>query len=388
MDDPRRAHDADVAAPARHPRGEVPRLGAEPARRRSRRCAAREIRTRIGILSTDVLASAFWVSIEHAGRLRRAWHLRAARRQAHRAAGVLVPRAVRDARGAVRADLAPHWRASQHARVAAARLAQLLRGARRGRRTSASSRRPDTPIAAARRDGCGPLRRCAQRPRSSAASLEVPAGHAVAIVGPVGAGKSTLLRVLARDPAADVRQRRLRLAARARACAYVPQEAFILNASVRENIVLRHRATTRAAATSARADHRRLRARPGPRGDAGGARHGDRRARRQPLGRAEAARGAGARVLTTGPASCSSTIRCRPSTCIPRTRSSSACCSAAARDVTRVVVTHRLAHLARFDHVVFLVEGRIAAQGTLRGAAAARPRVPRLSAASADAQAA
>lgn len=70
-------------------------------------------------------------------------------------------------------------------------------------------------------------------------TLNIAAGQSVAIIGTVGAGKSTLLRTLAGlhvtqhgkatfpNLPSDVRPR----------SGYVPQEAFILNATVRENIV-------------------------------------------------------------------------------------------------------------------------------------------------------
>jgi ATP-binding cassette subfamily B protein len=75
-------------------------------------------------------------------------------------------------------------------------------------------------------------------------SLRVPAGATVGIVGPTGSGKSTLVSLLARlyDPprgavlldGRDVRD--LPLAALRGAVAFVPQEAFLFSATVRENV--------------------------------------------------------------------------------------------------------------------------------------------------------
>jgi len=75
-------------------------------------------------------------------------------------------------------------------------------------------------------------------------SLRVPAGATVGIVGPTGSGKSTLVSLLARlhDPppgtvlldGRDVRD--LPLASLRGAIAFVPQEAFLFSATVRENV--------------------------------------------------------------------------------------------------------------------------------------------------------
>jgi ATP-binding cassette subfamily B protein len=79
-------------------------------------------------------------------------------------------------------------------------------------------------------------------------SLRVPAGATVGIVGPTGSGKSTLVSLLPRlfDPppgtvfldGRDVRDLALeRLRA---AIAFVPQEAFLFSATVRENVAFGH----------------------------------------------------------------------------------------------------------------------------------------------------
>jgi len=75
-------------------------------------------------------------------------------------------------------------------------------------------------------------------------SLRVPGGATVGIVGPTGSGKSTLVSLLARlhDPppgtvlldGRDVRD--LPLASLRGAIAFVPQEAFLFSATVRENV--------------------------------------------------------------------------------------------------------------------------------------------------------
>ena len=76
--------------------------------------------------------------------------------------------------------------------------------------------------------------------------LEIPAGQTVAVVGATGSGKSTLAMLLVRlwDPVTGVVSldgRDLRRFARAelpREAAFVPQEAFLFNESVRGNITL------------------------------------------------------------------------------------------------------------------------------------------------------
>jgi ATP-binding cassette, subfamily B, bacterial len=76
-------------------------------------------------------------------------------------------------------------------------------------------------------------------------SLSIPAGTTLAIVGPTGVGKSTLLSLLLRlyDPDAgvvridDVDLRRFRLASLRERIALVPQEPWIMDGSIRDNVV-------------------------------------------------------------------------------------------------------------------------------------------------------
>jgi ATP-binding cassette subfamily B protein len=75
-------------------------------------------------------------------------------------------------------------------------------------------------------------------------SLRVPAGTTIGIVGPTGSGKTTLVSLLARlhDPppgtvALDGRDvRDLSLSDLRKAIAFVPQEAFLFSATVKENV--------------------------------------------------------------------------------------------------------------------------------------------------------
>ncbi len=77
-------------------------------------------------------------------------------------------------------------------------------------------------------------------------SLHVPPGEKVLITGPPGSGKSTLLKLIARLYEPDsgrilidgVDLRRIRNSTLRRIIAYVPQEPFIFNRSIRENIAL------------------------------------------------------------------------------------------------------------------------------------------------------
>jgi len=93
-------------------------------------------------------------------------------------------------------------------------------------------------------------------------TLAIPAGSRVAVVGPSGAGKSTLIGLLLRlyDPSEgrilfdgrDIRE--ATLASIRRQLAIVPQETYLFNASIRENIGLgRDGASDEQVASSARA---------------------------------------------------------------------------------------------------------------------------------------
>jgi ATP-binding cassette, subfamily B, bacterial len=90
--------------------------------------------------------------------------------------------------------------------------------------------------------------RFSHTPRTAAlrgVSLRIPAGETVAIVGPTGCGKSTLLKLLLRfyEPSSGrltidgEALAGLRLADLRAAIAYVPQEPFFFNGTIRENIL-------------------------------------------------------------------------------------------------------------------------------------------------------
>jgi ATP-binding cassette subfamily B protein/subfamily B ATP-binding cassette protein MsbA len=75
-------------------------------------------------------------------------------------------------------------------------------------------------------------------------TLEIPAGHAVALVGPSGAGKSTLCDVIARfhDPTEGVVEldgidiRKIELQSYRRLIAVVEQDVFLFEGTIRENL--------------------------------------------------------------------------------------------------------------------------------------------------------
>lgn len=85
----------------------------------------------------------------------------------------------------------------------------------------------------------------AREPALVDASLDVPAGNSVALVGPTGAGKSTLADIILGVISPDVGEARLggldpRLAIDRwpGAIAYVPQQVALIEGSVRENVAL------------------------------------------------------------------------------------------------------------------------------------------------------
>ena len=83
-------------------------------------------------------------------------------------------------------------------------------------------------------------------PALAGVDVVLPPGHTLGIVGPTGAGKSTLLALIARFYEPDEGEIRLggralgdyRLEALRAAIGYVPQEAVLFSASLRENIAL------------------------------------------------------------------------------------------------------------------------------------------------------
>jgi ABC-type multidrug transport system fused ATPase/permease subunit len=324
----------------------------------------REIRTRVGVVSTDVLASAIWVSTGSVA--------------AFAGLGCFVMLGgelsapllfaclslfgmLEEPFGVISHTLAK----LEHARVASTRLQQYFDAATRpqderelsapeqaiGVRASALVARYHGADAAALED----------------ATLDIPPGAAVAIVGPVGAGKSTLLRLLGgiEWPSAgrvDYTFQAPGEAARPRS-AYVPQEAFILNATLRENIEfgadgdsgpdrdpLASIAADCALSLDLAALPAGLQTEIGERGVnlSGG--------QKQRVALARAVYHRPGLVCLDDPLSAVDVHT--EDALVQRLL------FGRWRGVTRIMVTHRLAHLPRFDHVVFVAQGRIAAQGT------------------------
>ncbi|MGZ3658555.1 MAG: ATP-binding cassette domain-containing protein [Bdellovibrionota bacterium] len=194
-------------------------------------------------------------------------------------------------------------------------------------------------------------------------SLSLLPGQSVAIVGPVGSGKSTLLHALLREVPLregslsylDLRRKTLNPRT-----AYVPQEAFIVNGSLVENLEFGglkcpERLETALRVSCLEEDIPQLPAglftEIGERGVnlSGG--------QKQRVSLARAVMHEPSLVLLDDPLSAVDA----------RTEEQLAerLIFGHWRNLTRVVVTHRLACLGRFDKVLFLVEGKVRGCGTL-----------------------
>lgn len=194
-------------------------------------------------------------------------------------------------------------------------------------------------------------------------TIDIKPGSAVAIVGAVGSGKSTLLRALIGiqvPTSGGVTYDGIPIGVRPRA-AYVPQEAFIMNASIYDNVVFGDEGEgSLDAILTACALQPDLATMPlglsteiGERGVnlSGG--------QKQRVALARAAWHRPGVVFLDDPLSAVDvhTEEMLVNDLLFGVWS----------DITRVAVTHRLAHLRRFDHIVFLEHGRVLAQGTFEG---------------------
>ncbi|MBU3699239.1 MAG: ATP-binding cassette domain-containing protein [Candidatus Kapabacteria bacterium] len=191
--------------------------------------------------------------------------------------------------------------------------------------------------------------------------LDIAPGASIAIIGTVGAGKSTLLRTLAGlhvPTTGSVVATNISPAERPR-IGYVPQEAFIMNASVEENILF-----------GEDIDHERL----------NGAIHDsalDADLRLMPAGRATEIGERGVN-LSGGQKQRVSLARAayyRPGLVLLDDPLSAvdvhteevlvdSLLFGAWKNITRVVVTHRLAHVHRFDMIILMEKGSVIARGT------------------------
>ncbi len=199
----------------------------------------------------------------------------------------------------------------------------------------------------------------APAPAVAPCSLRIAAGSSVAIVGPVGAGKSTLLRTLLSiqvPQGGTVTPTGLQADERART-AWVPQEAFILNTSVRENIMF-------GAETDLELDdvlHDCALAHDVQRMQAGlDTEIGERGVN---LSGGQKQRVALARAAWHQPGLVGLDDPLSAVDVDTEAHLVNNLLFGRWAGITRLVVTHRLAHLSRFDVVVFMQEGRIVCMG-------------------------
>lgn len=201
----------------------------------------------------------------------------------------------------------------------------------------------------------------ATEPALQALNLNIAPGSSVAIIGSVGAGKSTLLRTLAGlhvPTSGSVSSTGISATERPR-IGYVPQEAFIMNASVRENILfgetsdderLKGAIHDSALEPDLQIMPAGLETEIGERGVnlSGG--------QKQRVSLARAAYAQPGIVLLDDPLSAVDVHT--ESTLVE------SLLFGAWKSITRIVVTHRLAHLHRFDMIVLMQKGAIVACGT------------------------
>ncbi len=320
-----------------------------------------EIRTRIGVVSSDTLASAIWVStatvVAFSGFGAFVW-LGGALSAPLVFACLALFAMLEEPFGLISHILAR----LQHARVASQRLDAYFAAPERMQDERARDR-AGTPQSIHCADVSVHYVGAAA-PALEVARLEIAPGEAVAIVGPVGSGKSTLLRVLgriqlpARGTVTHTGEARPRVA-------YVPQEAFTLNASLHANIRFGSEAsetlpsTELAAIISDCALLPDLAAMPSGLeteiGERGVNLSGGQKAR---VALARAAYHRPGVVLLDDPLSAVDVHT--EDLLVERLL------FGRLQRATRVVVTHRLAHLDRFDRVVFVSGGRVVAHGPYR----------------------
>jgi ABC-type multidrug transport system fused ATPase/permease subunit len=208
--------------------------------------------------------------------------------------------------------------------------------------------------------------------------LRIEPGSSVAIVGAVGSGKSTLLRVMAALHHVDVgtlAYEGLAPTVRPRT-AYVPQEAFIMNASVRENITFGGHQTQMGSdhvdddlasiLHDCALDHDIAMMSAGFETEIGERGVNLSGGQKQRVALARAAHAEPGLVFLDDPLSAvdHDTERLIVDRLLFHRW----------RSITRVVVTHRLAHLAAFDRVIVLEKGRIVADGPFADVQHAVPR--------------
>lgn len=187
--------------------------------------------------------------------------------------------------------------------------------------------------------------------------LAIAPGEAVAVIGPVGCGKTSLLLAMLGE--ISHRSGRIEFTGIGEALprlAYVPQEAFLLNASLRHNITFGAVDERLAGALHAACLEEDVAAFPnGLETEIG--EHGVNLSggQKQRVSLARAMLQDPGLVLLDDPLS--AVDFATENALVERL------VFGEWRDVTRIVVTHRLAHLVRFDRVVFVENGEIAAVG-------------------------
>jgi subfamily B ATP-binding cassette protein MsbA len=269
--------------------------------------------------------------------------------------------------------LQPHAAALMHARVALMTLEGAMDNVADLGRAADLHPLPSGPLPAAapvrgiRLDGVGFRHAGARSEALSDVMAEIPAGRTTAVVGPSGAGKSTLLGLICRlaDPTSGAvlvdgqDLRRFDVAGWRRRIAVVPQDVFLFNASIRENIAYGQPGATEAeivAAAKAAFAHDFIAALP-----AGyDTQAGDRGLR---FSGGQRQRLALARAILVAPDVLILDEATNALDGMAERLVQDALDQQAGRR-TVIVVAHRLSSVERADHVILLDHGRVAATGS------------------------
>ncbi|MNK08114.1 putative ABC transporter ATP-binding protein [compost metagenome] len=199
-----------------------------------------------------------------------------------------------------------------------------------------------------------------ESPTLSHITFEVKRGGAVAIVGPVGSGKSSLLFSVLGEmkiSQGEITYDGIEEAERPR-LAYVPQEAYIVNSTLLENILFGEKATgeeLRRALHASCLDKDMKEWKAGLRTEIGEKGVNLSGGQKQRVGLARAYLSNAQVVLLDDPLSAvdadTENLLCER------------LIFGAWKNKTRIMVTHRLEHLGSFDEVIFIEQGQVKAQG-------------------------